>query len=126
MKGPWGPVHGPIDLDIDASGVTVLRCPAGSGLRPLTEYIEELTELDGLLLRIVPANTRGPELLVVGNLDQVASDDSRAMLLADRPPFDPMTCAVNGLRQPPSAAPTRGCGSRWRTGRAARGCAGPH
>jgi ABC-type branched-subunit amino acid transport system ATPase component len=170
MKGPWGPVYGPIDLDIDAGGVTVLRCPAGSGrtallmtlsgrmrpmsgdltvmgrtrtthifanaalagvdeldtvaesvtvadliteqlrwdaawhrlipradqadlarvcgpvfgelpLPPLTEYVEELTELDGLLLRIALANTARPELLVVGNLDQVASDDSRAMLL---------------------------------------------
>ena len=170
MKGPWGPVYGPIDLDIDAGGVTVLRCPAGSGrtallmtlsgrmrpmsgdltvmgrsrtteifansalagideldtvaesvtvgdliteqlrwdaawhrlipradeadvarvcgpvfgdlpLPPLSEYVEELTELDGLLLRIALANTARPELLVVGNLDQVASDDSRAMLL---------------------------------------------
>ena len=31
MRGPWGPVYGPIDLDIDAGGVTVLVCPAGSG-----------------------------------------------------------------------------------------------
>ena len=31
MSGPWGPVYGPIDLDIDAGGVTVLVCPAGSG-----------------------------------------------------------------------------------------------
>ena len=170
MKGPWGPVYGPIDLDVDAGGVTVLQCPAGSGrtallmtlsgrmrpmggdltvmgrtrttaifansalagvdeldtvaesvtvrdliteqlrwdaawhrlipradeadlvrvcglvfgelsLPPLTEYVEELTELDGLLLRIALANTARPELLVVGNLDQVASDDSRALLL---------------------------------------------
>lgn len=170
MKGPWGPVYGPIDLDVDAGGVTVLRCPAGSGrtallmtlagrmrpmggnltvmgrtrateifansalagvdeldtvaesvtvrdliteqlrwdaawhrlipradetdlsrvcgpvfgdlpLPPLTEYVEELTELDGLLLRIALANTARPELLVVGNLDQVASDANRATLL---------------------------------------------
>jgi ABC-type branched-subunit amino acid transport system ATPase component len=170
MKGPWGPVYGPIDLDIDAGGVTVLRCPAGSGrtallmtlsgrmrpmsgdlevlgrrrtteifanaalagideldtvaesvtvrdliteqlrwdaawhrlipradeadvarvcrpvfgdlaLPPLTEYVEELTELDGLLLRIAVANTSRPELLVVGGLDQVANDDGRALLV---------------------------------------------
>lgn len=170
MKGPWGPVYGPIDLDIDAGGVTVLRCPAGSGrtallmtlsgrmrpmsgelevlgrrrakdifanaalagideldtvdesvtvrdliteqlrwdaawhrlirradeadlarvcgpvfggvpLPPLTEYVEELTELDGLLLRIALANTSRPELLVVGGLDQVADDGSRALLV---------------------------------------------
>lgn len=31
MRGPWGPVYGPIDLDIEAGGVTVLVCPAGSG-----------------------------------------------------------------------------------------------
>ena len=31
MRGPWGPVYGPIDLDIDAGGVTVLVCPPGSG-----------------------------------------------------------------------------------------------
>jgi ABC-type dipeptide/oligopeptide/nickel transport system ATPase subunit len=170
MKGPWGPVYGPIDLDIDAGGVTVLRCPAGSGrtallmtlsgrmrpmsgdlevlgrrrakeifanaalagideldtvdesvtvrdliteqlrwdaawhrlipradeadvarvcapvfgdlpLPPLTEYVEELTELDGLLLRIALANTARPELLVVGGVDQVANDEGRALLV---------------------------------------------
>ncbi len=31
MSGPWGPVYGPIDLDVDAGGVTVLVCPAGTG-----------------------------------------------------------------------------------------------
>jgi ABC-type cobalamin/Fe3+-siderophores transport system ATPase subunit len=31
MRGPWGPVYGPIDLDIEAGGVTALICPAGSG-----------------------------------------------------------------------------------------------
>jgi len=170
MKGPWGPVYGPIDLDIDTGGVTVLRCPAGSGrtallmtlsgrmrpisgdlevlgrrrakeifanaalagideldavaesvtvrdliteqlrwdaawhrlipradeadvarvcgpvfgdlpLPPLTEYVDELTELDGLLLRIAVANTASPELLVIGGLDQIADDDDRAMLV---------------------------------------------
>ncbi|MGB3481928.1 MAG: hypothetical protein WBB07_06875 [Mycobacterium sp.] len=170
MSGPWGPVYGPIDLDIDGGGVTVLRCPAGTGrtallmtlagrmapvageltvfgrhkardifgisalagidqldtvaesvtvrdllteqlrwdaawyrlvrradeadlrricgpvfgdlpLPPLTEYVEELTELDGLLLRIALANTTRPPLLVVGNLDQVTSDRSRAILM---------------------------------------------
>ena len=149
MRGPWGPVYGPVDLEVDAGGVTVLVCPAGSGrtallmtlagrmkpvsgelsvlgrrrareifrhsalagideidnvsesvtvrdlvteqlrwdsawfrlvrraddadlqrmcgpvfgelpLPPLTEYFEELTELDQLLLRIALANTRRP------------------------------------------------------------------
>ncbi|GAA2541104.1 ATP-binding cassette domain-containing protein [Mycolicibacterium diernhoferi] len=31
MRGPWGPVYGPIDLDVDAGGVTALIHPAGTG-----------------------------------------------------------------------------------------------
>jgi ABC-type uncharacterized transport system ATPase subunit len=170
MTGPWGPVYGPVDLDVDAGGVTVLLCPAGTArtallmtlagrmrpvageltvlgrtrakeifavsalagvdeldtvaesvtvrdllteqlrwdapwyrlirragedalhricgpvfgdlpLPPLDEYVEELSELDGLLLRIALANTATPPLLVVGALDQVTSDRSRALLL---------------------------------------------
>lgn len=171
MTGPWGPVYGPIDLDIEAGGVTVLVCPAGTArtallmtlagrmrpvageltvlgrrkakdiftvsalagideldtmaesvtvrdvlteqmrwdapwyrlirragdddlhricgpvfgeelpLPPLGEYVEELSELDGLLLRIALANTARPPLLVVGDLDQVSSDRSRELLV---------------------------------------------
>jgi ABC-type glutathione transport system ATPase component len=170
MRGPWGPVYGPIDLDIDAGGVTALVCPAGSGrtallmtlagrmrpvagelvvfglrrtndifaasalagideldtvsesvtvrdliteqlrwdaawyrlirradesalaavcghvfgdlpLPPLTEYFEELSELDRLLLRIALANTSRPPLLVVGQLDFVTSDRNRDVLI---------------------------------------------
>lgn len=170
MTGPWGPVYGPIDLDIEAGGVTVLVCPAGTArtallltlagrmrpvageltvfgatkaadifavsalagidevdtvaesvtvrnllteqmrwdapwyrlvrradaddlhricdpvfgdlpLPPLDEYVEEVSELDGLLLRIALANTGRPPLLVVGDLDQVSSDRSRDLLL---------------------------------------------
>ncbi|CAN5459435.1 ATP-binding cassette domain-containing protein [soil metagenome] len=170
MTGPWGPVYGPIDLEVDAGGVTVLVCPAGTGrtallmtlagrmrpvagevtvfgkakakdifglaalagideldtvaesvtvqnliteqlrwdaawyrlirrasddelrrvcgpvfgkhpLPPLTEYVEELSELDGLLLRIALANTGRPPLLLVGDLDRVTSDHHRDILL---------------------------------------------
>lgn len=170
MRGPWGPVYGPVDLEVEAGGVTVLVCPAGSGrtaltmtlagrmrpksgtlsvfgrtrvqdifaaaalagideldtvaesvtvrdliteqlrwdanwyklirradeadlvrvcgpvfgelpLPPLSEYVEELTELDGLLLRIALANTGRPPLLVVGNLEQVTSDRNRDLLI---------------------------------------------
>lgn len=170
MRGPWGPVYGPIDLDIDAGGVTALVCPAGSGrtallmtlagrmrpqsgeltvfgktrakdifamsalagideldtvaesvtvrdliteqlrwdaqwyrlvrrageadlvrvcgpvfgelpLPPLTEYFEELSELDRLLLRIALANTSRPPLLVVGHLDYMTSDRNRDVLI---------------------------------------------
>ncbi|OMC40780.1 hypothetical protein A5740_23730 [Mycobacterium sp. GA-1841] len=31
MRGPWGPVYGPIDLDVADGGVTVLVAPAGTG-----------------------------------------------------------------------------------------------
>ena len=31
MRGPWGPVYGPVDLAIPAGGVSVLICPAGTG-----------------------------------------------------------------------------------------------
>ncbi len=31
VNGPWGPVYGPVDLDIDEGGVTVLLCEASSG-----------------------------------------------------------------------------------------------
>jgi ABC-type glutathione transport system ATPase component len=171
MRGPWGPVYGPIDLDLDAGGVTVLVGPSGTGrtallmtlagrMRPesgsltvlgrsrvrdifahaaiagideldtvsesvtvrdliteqlrwdanwykvirraddadlsrvcgpvfgdlplpaLSEYVEELTELDGLLLRIALANTARPPLLVVGDLEQVTNDEDRHVLVA--------------------------------------------
>lgn len=170
VRGPWGPVYGPVDLDVDAGGVTVLVAPPGSGrtallmtlagrmrpgsgnlsvfgrnrthdifanaalagideldtvaesvtvrdliteqirwdakwyklirradeselatvcgpvfgdlpLPPLLEYVEELSELDGLLLRIALANTSRPELLVVGDLEQVTSDHDRGLLV---------------------------------------------
>jgi ABC-type branched-subunit amino acid transport system ATPase component len=170
QRGPWGPVYGPVDLDIDAGGVTVLVCAPGSGrtalmmtltgrmetrtgsltvfgrsrareifevsalagideldevdesvtvadvlteqlrwaapwyrrvpragqaelervcgpvfgplpLPGLREYVEELSELDRRLLRIALANQKRPPLLVVGDLDRVASDVHRAQLL---------------------------------------------
>lgn len=170
MTGPWGPVFGPLDLDVEAGGVTVLIGPPGSGrtallmtlagrmkpssgtvtvlgydkarqvfriaalagieeldsitesvtvrdviteqtrwdapwyrlvrragadeleavcrpvfgelpLPQLTEYVEELDELTGLLLRIALANTARPALLVVGSIDQVTSDRDREVLI---------------------------------------------
>ncbi|HEU0190183.1 MAG TPA: ATP-binding cassette domain-containing protein [Mycobacterium sp.] len=170
MTGPWGPVLGPVDLEIPGGGVTVLTGPAGSGrtallmclagrmkpssgtvtvfgqtrardifqvsalagveqldsvfesvtvrdliteqsrwdaawyrlvgragegeleaiCRPvfgdlplprLTEYVEELDELNGLLLRIALANTARPPLLVVGSIDQVTSNAKREVLI---------------------------------------------
>ena len=194
LRGPWGPVYGPVDLDVPAAGVTVMVCPAGSGrtalsmtlagrmrptsgsltvfgqtrardifavaalagideldtvaesvtvgdliteqlrwdaswyrlirraddddlrrvcgpvfgelpLPPRSEFVEELTELDGLLLRIALANTRRPALLVVGNLEQVTSDANRE-LLVDRlvdlgRAQTVLTASVNGVAARP-------------------------
>jgi len=50
-------------------------------LPPLMEYFELLSELDQLLLRIALANTKRPPLLVVGDLDFVASDSNRDALI---------------------------------------------
>lgn len=47
----------------------------------LHEYVEQLDELTGLLLRIALANTARPPLLVVGSIDQVTSDHDRAALI---------------------------------------------
>ncbi|MBO0680746.1 hypothetical protein JRC04_25050 [Mycolicibacterium sp. S2-37] len=193
MSGPWGPVYGPVDLDIPAGGVTALVCPAGSGrtallmtlagrmrpktgtlsvfghtrprrifdaaalagideidqvvesvtvrdalteqlrwdaawyrlvrraddaqlravcgpvfgdlpLPPLTEFVEELTELDRLLLRIALADTSRPPLLVIGNLDYVTSDRNRELLverLIDLGRSQTVvTATVNGVAHP--------------------------
>jgi energy-coupling factor transporter ATP-binding protein EcfA2 len=170
VRGPWGPVYGPLDLEIPRGGLTVLVAAPGSGrtallmtlagrmkptsgtldvmgdtrasaifgrsaiagvteldgvsesvtvrdlltermrwdaawyrlvrradaddlarvcgpvfgplpLPALTAYVDQLTEVDALLLRIALANTVAPPLLVVGSLDQVDEDGSRAELV---------------------------------------------
>lgn len=47
----------------------------------LDDYVEQLDELTGLLLRIALANTARPPLLVVGSIDQVTSDRDRQVLV---------------------------------------------
>lgn len=170
VSGPWGPVFGPLDLDIAVGGVTALIGPAGQSrtallmtlagrmkpssgtvtvfgrrntrdifaasalagieqldsvfesvtvgdlvteqarwdahwyrlvrragvderdamcrpvfgdlpLPAISAYVEQLDELDGLLLRIALANTARPPLLVVGGVDQIASDRHRETLV---------------------------------------------
>ncbi|MEB3051820.1 hypothetical protein KV112_19085 [Mycolicibacter sp. MYC123] len=171
MTGPWGPVFGPLDLDIPASGgLTVLIGAPGSGrtallmnlagrmkpstgmltvfghskardifavsalagieqldaiyesvtvrdliteqirwdapwyrlvrrageaerdavcrpvfgdlpLPQLDEFVEQLDELTGVLLRIALANTARPALLVVGSIDEVTNDRERQNLI---------------------------------------------
>ena len=59
-------------------------CGPVFGPLPLPEptvYVDQLTELDAMLLRIALANTSTPPLLVVGSLDQVDDDRSRAELV---------------------------------------------
>lgn len=48
-------------------------------LPPLHEFVERLTDLDNVLLRIAVANTRRKPLLVVGGLDEMTSDEERAL-----------------------------------------------
>jgi hypothetical protein len=73
-------------------------------LPPLNEYVEELTELDRLLLRIALANTARPELLVVGNLDYVTSDVNRVLLVERLIELGRsqtvVTATVNGVAHP--------------------------
>jgi len=188
QKGPWGNVFGPLDLDIPAGGLTVLRAPAGPGrtalqmslagrmkpaageltvlgrtgareifaisalaaietldsvyasvrvvdllteqvrwdapwykvvrkvgpaeyeqvcrpvfgdlpLPPLDEYVENLDELSGILLRVALANTHRPPLLVVGNIDQVTSDENQRLLVTRLAALGAeqtvVTCTVN-------------------------------
>ncbi|OPX09174.1 ATP-binding cassette domain-containing protein [Mycobacterium sp. AT1] len=59
-------------------------CAPVFGALPLPEshsYVDELSELDALLLRVALANTTAPPLLVVGGIDQVAEDESRMELV---------------------------------------------
>ncbi len=61
-----------------------LVCGPVFGPRPLpalTAYVDQLTELDVLLLRIGLADNAFPPLLVVGSLDQIADDGDRAELV---------------------------------------------
>lgn len=47
----------------------------------LHQYVEQLDELTGLLLRIALADTARPPLLVIGSIDQVTSDRDRRTLI---------------------------------------------
>lgn len=59
-------------------------CAPIFGDRPLpklTEYVSDLGELDGMLLRIAVANTRTPPLLLIDDLEQVREESDRARLV---------------------------------------------
>ncbi|CRZ18692.1 ATP-binding cassette domain-containing protein [Mycolicibacterium neworleansense] len=80
MRGPWGPVYGPIDLDIADGGVTVLVAPAGTGRTAL------LMTLAG---RMKPA---GGQLTVFGRTR--ASDIFRTAALAGIDELDTVSESV--------------------------------
>lgn len=64
MRGPWGPVYGPVDLEIPRGGLTVLVCPAGSGRTALLMTI---------------AGRMAPES---GDLDVLGTGDARRIFAA--------------------------------------------
>ncbi|EHI11534.1 ATP-binding cassette domain-containing protein [Mycolicibacterium thermoresistibile] len=67
MRGPWGPVYGPIDLDIEAGGVTVLHCPPGSGRTALLMTLAgRMRPMSGELT--VFGRTRAPDIFRVAGL----------------------------------------------------------
>jgi len=72
---------------------------------PGAQYVEELSELDGLLLRIALANTGRPPLLVVGNLEQVTNDRHRDVLVTRLVELGRtqtvVTASVNGVHDHP-------------------------
>jgi len=90
----------------DEADVAALCAPVFGDLPlpPLTEYVDELSELDQLLLRIALANTHTPPLLVVGNIDHVTSDRNREIVvqrliaLGERQTV--VTATVNGSSDP--------------------------
>ncbi len=58
--GPWGPVFGPLDLDIDAGGVTALVCPAGQARTALMMTLAgRMTPSTGTLTVFGQSNARG-------------------------------------------------------------------
>ncbi|WKG02554.1 ATP-binding cassette domain-containing protein [Mycolicibacterium sp. HK-90] len=67
MRGPWGPVYGPIDLDIDEGGVTVLVAPAGTGRTALLMTLAgRMKPVSGQLTVI--GRSRAPEIFRVAAL----------------------------------------------------------
>lgn len=64
MSGPWGPVYGPVDLEIPRGGLNVLVCPAGSGRTALLMTI---------------AGRMAPES---GDLDVFGTGDARRIFAA--------------------------------------------
>ncbi|MGV0812199.1 hypothetical protein ABQF34_09585 [Mycolicibacterium boenickei] len=67
MRGPWGPVYGPIDLDIDEGGVTVLVAPAGTGRTALLMTLAGRMRSVGGQLSVF-GRTRAPEIFRVAAL----------------------------------------------------------
>jgi ABC-type cobalamin/Fe3+-siderophores transport system ATPase subunit len=67
MRGPWGPVYGPVDLEIPVGGVNVLVCPAGSGRTALLLTIAGRMEAMAGHLSVFEA-TRADDIFAVSAL----------------------------------------------------------
>lgn len=76
---PWYKLVGKADLDDYERACRPVFGPLP--LPPLDAYVEKLDELSSILLRIALANTHRPPLLVVGNIDQVTSDEDQRLLV---------------------------------------------
>jgi predicted ABC-type transport system involved in lysophospholipase L1 biosynthesis ATPase subunit len=75
MHGPWGPVYGPVDLDIAEGGVTVLICPPGSGRTALLMTVaSRMRPVEGTLT--VFGMTRAREAFAVSALAGIEDIDT--------------------------------------------------
>ncbi|WOC12669.1 hypothetical protein MP11Mi_17600 [Gordonia sp. MP11Mi] len=74
-------------------------------LPSLDAYVEELPQLTAALFRIAMANIRRPEILVVGGVDKLSSDDSSRLLVERLVVLGQdqtvITADVNGVRPQP-------------------------
>jgi ABC-type multidrug transport system ATPase subunit len=73
VSGPWGPVYGPLDLEVPDGGVTVLICPPGTGRTALLMTLAgRMSPNDGTLT--VFGATRAPdvfELAALAGVDEI-------------------------------------------------------
>ena len=93
MRGPWGPVYGPIDLDIDAGGVTVLVAPSGTGRTALLMTLAgRMRPVDGALT--VFGHTRASDIFAaaalagIDELDRVADSVTVRDLITEQVRWD--------------------------------------
>jgi ABC-type multidrug transport system ATPase subunit len=75
VSGPWGPVYGPVDLDVPDGGLTVLICPPGTGRTALLMTLAgRMSPNDGTLT--VLGATRAREVFKLAALAGVDEIDT--------------------------------------------------